>query len=1266
MFSPSNLYAEKVFSEHPLALWALDDQVDYISLISETQRNLSLWTITNGTAALNSSIINEPFTDSYTSKITATVPSEEFAQTSCVSPNLINFNDLNLSQETFSIGAYVYSSSPYVSGFDIGYEYYDTTTGEKVQNVKNFNTSVYDKWIFISETFQGLKQNTTFKIIININYVSGSSDSEDYVFYVNGVSLGQWSEEFNAISLGVSTSPKPSSIAEYEDMRVIEASTYGLRDNPGYYVVDNLELLAKNSGVPMVYGASNTTILYPGSSGYPSLIIPGEGFLNDEGKYKEYTAEMWLKINSDTKELRRIFGPLHSSDGLFIRGPFITLKIGSNVGSYSVGEWNRPMLVHIRITRDSANLLINGEQVISLNFITDDLSFPEKIIAGSSANTDWLGFWTYEDVSPIEVDCVGIYPYQVPATVAKKRFIYGQGVEFPEGINAAYSGSSVVIDYPFANYSNNYMYPDIGKWDQGFLDNLSVDRDAISLPRYSSPNYIGTVTQEALFVGNSLIQNESDKFISLKPNTSFANSNGYLYLDSLNLLNDNVTAFYGVFKAKELKQGSQTLIRIEDQTAGNYFEIELSGTTVTYKLKYSQEEQDIYKSFGIQIGEKFTVGINIEDFSNYYGKNISSFFGNRSSLKVYIGGNKNQNRTFEGNIYTFGLCNERNFSKISNLFNSFGVPAQYENVFSQYQSAIILDSGESADKVGSYIDKDTRELVSVNNSFWQYILDGGSPSSFTTDFIYDHLASYSLSPIIELGKFTLDVSVSSYWEDNLPLTYFSKYVKDAKGNDVYDLDFLQFNINFPSPSKYLEQESTSSWSYNELLDLYQSPVQKVYNALDNHLYTGYNDYSDLANRSVKRYSFDTSDSILKTYITFQYTKNGANYSLDFFKYTVNPDSNGVVKPGSYVVDINNSENVYDSFLNTKYEVVNNMIIYPPKGIDFHNLSIVTHMEFSVKNIKSNPLTIKSLQFASQALSTTSANEIGTRFGNSIYPYKKSGSYYNYKSENPFSIYKGSSPYLYLTRYSGVQVRGNLSPNVNRGIAVPINQNLSSDYKVMAMQSAIRYDGDFFPYSPTPIFEIESARSLIKFFMVADSPTGKRAKIYAINAKTGQLENGITFYLNGNLVNDPVITIKEWSFLGISFANLLDFSGHIGSFRINGPLLMNLISDYKSTNLQEVQNVTKRPWFKVKKTGRDTIVWDFWKPSYKWEGVLVLGVTSYYGADPSDIYKTYVGTNKIIVDDYDTNESSPKILSFNDYSYTIYNNATWQSSITNAV
>ena len=64
MITPSNLYAEKVFAEHPTVLWALDDTVDYLSLIEENDRDISdplNWTISGGTAEDSSEILGRPF-----------------------------------------------------------------------------------------------------------------------------------------------------------------------------------------------------------------------------------------------------------------------------------------------------------------------------------------------------------------------------------------------------------------------------------------------------------------------------------------------------------------------------------------------------------------------------------------------------------------------------------------------------------------------------------------------------------------------------------------------------------------------------------------------------------------------------------------------------------------------------------------------------------------------------------------------------------------------------------------------------------------------------------------------------------------------------------------------------------------------------------------------------------------------------------------------------------------------------------------------------
>jgi hypothetical protein len=706
-----------------------------------------------------------------------------------------------------------------------------------------------------------------------------------------------------------------------------------------------------------------------------------------------------------------------------------------------------------------------------------------------------------------------------------------------------------------------------------------------------------------------------------------------------------------VFKYLSRSQNSQTLIRIEDELTQNYISIDLIDDIVHYTVKHDSVIKTLYVSDAVFVGNQFSVGINITDFSNYFGGTVAQILGNKNSLRVYIGGNKELQNTFTGKIYSVGFDNEFNYNKISDLFDERGLPKNYLNVFDSYDGPIDYDAGS--------------EYFGNDLSFWNYIIDGGDPSSFISSRLEDHFASYSLKPYLYFNSFELDIGISGFWEDNIPLTYFAKYVTDANGNKKYDLDFLQFNINYPAPIKYVETGTYSTWSYSDLKSKYETPIQRTYQSLDNHLYTGYNDYSDLMLNANKVYNFDTSKSILKSYITFQYTKNGANQSINSFTYTVKPQSNSVVIPGSYQVAVESGQPVYDSFINTKYEVVDNVIIYPPDGIDFNELSIVVHFELKVNQVSKNPVSIRSLQLASQSFNN-GPNQIGTRFGNPIEPYIKRGVYFDYKNKNPYSIYKNSTPYLYLTRKSGIQVRGTIDPLINRGISIPINDSLSDNHRVMAMQIATRYDQDFFPASPTEIFQIQSKNNLIKFFIVADSPKGQRGKIYAINATTGKLENGITFYLNGNLVSDPVLTVKEWALIGISFSSILNFDNFEGSIRINGPLTVNLISHYKSTNLQEVQTVTKRPWFKVRYSGIYDLLWDFWDTAYKWQGVLVLSSTSYYGVNPSDIYKSYAGTNKIIVDDYSTLDEKTKVLSFKDYEYNIYTDVEWQSTTQNAV
>jgi hypothetical protein len=67
-------------------------------------------------------------------------------------------------------------------------------------------------------------------------------------------------------------------------------------------------------------------------------------------------------------------------------------------------------------------------------------------------------------------------------------------------------------------------------------------------------------------------------------------------------------------------------------------------------------------------------------------------------------------------------------------------------------------------------------------------------------------------------------------------------------------------------------------------------------------------------------------------------------------------------------------------------------------------------------------------------------------------------------------------------------------------------------------------------------------------------------------------------------------------------------------------------------LKEIQSKNTRSWFGVKTAIPLTFDWQYWKNAFTWEGVLVLGSTSGSLIDLNGVYSTYLGNNKIIIDD----------------------------------
>jgi hypothetical protein len=1174
MANPSSLYAEKIFSEHPIAMWALDDQADYLSLISDVQRDVSLWTIENGTSESNELILNEPLTDTPTTTLT---PDPELgAKTNTItltSPEIISPALMNSSLETFSVGAYVKINKAYGLSYEIGYTY----SGLANPVFRKFNSQVFDRWFLISQTFDIPQTLSPIRIVIRIIHLN----EPDIEFEINGITLGQWSEEFLATSKGLAGFDLPENVPF--DHKAITAKSYGLQDLDGYYLINNNSLRAKNSSVPIVYGSSNVTRILPNGND-PSLIIPGQGFLNDLGRYRPYTVEMWARIDSKALVATRIFGPIDSEDGIYVDGPFIKIRIGNSIGAHPITEWYRPMLLDFKVSENSASLLINGEEVISISYSTKDLDLPSK-------DDDWLGFYASTSVPFLDIDCVAIYSYLVPAVVAKRRFAYGQAVEFPEKANAAYGGTSVLVDYSFADYTSNYTYPDIGRWSQGIVENLSIVDDALSVPNYTLPEAVidglsNSAWYEDLYEAN---ENINDPFIS------FTGNEGYIFFEDMNIIKQDLKGFFGVFQKAGTGMSKQVLFRIQDNSNSNYLEIYIEDDFIVYKIKFDQNVTTLYSQEMLFPDQPFSVGINLDKFSEYFGQQVSSFFGNKNKLSFFIGGDSTLADTFSGKIYKVGFSSQRNIEKILNFFDDKGLLTYFnsENYFDDHEEVLAYDAGDTEFS---------------DNPVYDEELDGGEPETFESievipfSEIKNFTASYTLIAKINFGLISLDIAIDAYWEDYQPLSYFAQYVSDSFNKKYYDLDFIQFNIDYP--------------------------------ALENF----------------QNGKYDTSKNLVRSYVSFQYLKNNSSAKSSYFTTALAPQNN-VVSPGS-------------EWITTRYEVVDGTIIYPPRGIKLTDVSIVTHLEWTVPGIISGPLEIKKLQYASQAFNETTSNPIGSKFGVSVFPYVKYGSYFDYKAKNPYRIYKGSTPYLYLTKNSGIEKVGDYDYLVNRGFSIPVNPNLAQSYKVIALQLFLRYGQSRFPQEPEQIFEIESKDNYIKFFIVANDETGTRARIYGLNT-TGNFENGIGFYINGKIVREPVITLSDWTVLGITFESVLDFDSYVGGLRITGSVLINNISQYKSTNLQEIQRQTLRSWAFVEKyeapapVGLTEYKWNYWSKNSTWNQVLVVSSSIFTGIDPSDIYKSYTGTNKIIIDDYIP-------LKVKNYEYNTYKGITWQSRVLPAV
>jgi hypothetical protein len=1096
-----NLYSANVFAEHPTGLWSLDEDFSFISLVSGSPS----WSIVNGTSA---SVANPPPTKPQetvgVSDIELDLESFQASasiMTLTTQPFVVP-TDIDPEKPTVCIHTFIYSYDANITKCEIGFESASVRYSTVYENLP------VEDWSRVLHTMD-LPESGTIYPFVELTFDSTEKTISFYKF-----SVGQWSEQYNHESTGIVPDPLSSISASAalqssiggvwasnpEKIRVYVADNYGFaKRNDGYYVIEENKMLAINSKLPMVFGSGDITEVKPSPSGGPSLVFPGKGFFHQNGKFQDLTAEFWLKINPQVTGQKKIFGPVSSDDGLYVEDRYLTIKLGPYEKSYFIHKWYRPMLIDIRYNPISFSLLINGDLVLQENILPRDVGLPDSF----SFNDDWVAFYGHEEIPQFEIDCFAIYPYNVLDQAAKRKYIYGQGVVASDQVTQKFGGESLTIDFPFAKYTKNIIYPDMSKWFSGFYSNIDAQSKYIGLPSYavaefayvgndltpfnldrsrrtwfglkSTSNWSQWIISQWRKVSQSreidpeydnyfLQPNSNEKFfIKLKPTPGYQNLYGSLVFNSMNPITEPVNSILGVFSISD----AELLETDENEMMLMHFKNTINNNILKIVLNKSGKIQYVYNATIIKeqpftftsSDKEFVVGIKIDDFNKTYATIIRNFFSNQQNVKLNIGGvNRN---TFPGKIYRV-VFNNSFFTRkdMTSYYSSDGV-AIYNN-------------------------------APINQNIFKYI------------------GNYTMVLKKTNESIMVDVGVAGYWEDSIPFSSFAAFVESTRGGRVlYDVDMLQFNIDYPAP---------------------------------------------ITNKA----NFDTQDNI-KTFVSIQSFEDVGGISYLNYNVTKPLGSNRYV----------NFDTVQTNINNTKFRVVDGTVIFPPqKIISFDKAYLTIHIEMSVDGVYSKQTQVQQLSLSSLAFDESRLYAISSSTGNKLYPFTRQGKIYSGKTKNPFLIQKESAPYLYLTGDSGIQVLPypdieNFNPNnFFRGFSIPINQSKKEDYILHGFHAWMFYNKNTQFEQRELMFSLLYLNKQYNFYLEPEFGN-KRAKVVVYeNTITGEeLTNDFDTYENG-IKKQVYVYPQSWILFTAKLRPTANLSNIVGQFEISPGILIKNFTAYE--------------------------------------------------------------------------------------------------------
>ena len=970
-----------------------------------------------------------------------------------------------------------------------------------------------------------------------------------------------------------------------------DATAYLYVKNPhAYYAVENA-LLAQSTGIPLAFGSNSYTRLEPSTG--PSFVFDGHGAFNEYGKGEPMTIEFWLRIAGSCTEDLKIFGPVESQDGLYINGSVFTLVVGGEQNSANIGSFSDPMLVHIRLRDNRVDLVVSGDALASVDIDTDTLSWP-------NASNQMLGFYSHDALAPIDIDCISVFSYLVPEVVAKRRFAWGQAVDTADVTNSIYSGQTLQSSFAESNVATSVSYPDPSTWESGVYSNLNVEPTKITVVDRPLPSIVLSGAQKQISIGSATTDVSEDLIILYSHGLS---DDDVVLLDNLvdttGLTDDGVTEYYVV-------NSTQSSFQISDNISGDVISLGGTGGTVNVTHKSSSqfydEEEWLSDNKKIQNGSSFfsfqpnadwsgEVGyFSFDSLSEYV--DVPRLFAVTWSASTVSGTEpivtirSKQDTSTQVKLYRDGADVKTDFiaSGVTTNLETTAISVNNKYTFvvdltaSSYASiAIPLEMRYlfgSVDDIECIVGSDTSSSFTGNiyrMSFFNhytYSNVSGFVSGYPTEVIdYDALSTvsqealdkgtYNVFAETKHGSLYPEISQLAYWEDYIPMSTLAGYAYNYSGTQQPFVDQIQFNIGFPKPSQldetmpiyafFEELYGVSGLTYADWVALYPSMEYGInYDAflteygLVGEDYTGlaaayasmtYEQFMAFAQNPTSFLPYEVDDLEVRSFIALQ-RQEGLVQSMKNLSDTMPATSADIVYMDAW--NIGTGELM---------EVVDGTTIVPIKTLSLDKMIVTVHLQIYAKATTKRPLSVKSLELASYTHNKDRPTDIGSKFGQSVYPFIDNGIYYDFSGMNPYRLDKRGFSQLYLGKESGFVPTGLEISGLDRGLATVIKEaaTAGSTYTVQTFQFWIRVD-DTFPTTSKKIYEISDGDTKISLYMSAITNNTDHASIVAVD-ENGDPYTSLSYYQNGQYVVSPVLSQNEWTSIALELDSEMEFTSN---------------------------------------------------------------------------------------------------------------------------